>query len=133
MALFYYMPLTEVLSFIAGLAGLVAGVGAFLKSRGEADHSAVDAAGDAIALVRQVYEQRIEAMEKDIATLKLGREVDRRTIIELNQRLGNVMQAAEIQNQQIKLWRERVEELLCILRENGLPLPKWAQPGACDG
>jgi uncharacterized coiled-coil protein SlyX len=94
------------------------------KANADADHQTVDAANDVIALVRQVYEERIKAMEADIA-------LDRRTIIELNRRLGNVMQAAEVQSKQIQLWRERVEELLCILRANGIPLPRWAQPGAC--
>lgn len=127
------MTLTELLSIVAGLAGLATGLGAFIKSRSEsrkantdADHLAIDAAGDAIALVRQVYEERIKALEHDIAVIKAGRESDRRTIIDLNQRLGNVMQAAETQSQQIQLWRERVEELLCILRANKIPLPDWA-------
>jgi len=90
------------------------------KQNADADHQAVDAATDVVALVRQVYEERIKAMERDIA-------MDRRTIIDLNRRLGEVMRGAEIQSQQIQLWRARVEELLCILRENRIPLPNWAQ------
>jgi hypothetical protein len=133
------MQLSEVIALVAGLAGLVTGLGAYLKSRGEsraadasAGHSAVDAAGDALALVEKVYESRIKAMEADIAELQRGRETDRHVIIDLNRRVGNLMQAGEMQSAQIKLWRERVEELLFILRTNKIQLPTWAQPGPGD-
>jgi hypothetical protein len=44
------------------------------------------------------------------------------------------MRAAEMQSQNILslngevcLWRSRVSELLCVLRERGIPLPPWSE------
>ena len=109
------------------VAALITGIFQHRRTRAEtrkvgsdADHQVIDTATAAIALVRQVYEERIRTMETNIAS-------DRKMIIDLNRRLGEVMRGAEIQSQQIQLWRARVEELLCILRENGIPLPNWAQ------
>lgn len=127
------MSTAELLSLIAGLAGLLTGVGAFIKTRSEtrkadaeAEHSAIDAAGDAIALVRQVYEERIKTLENEVSKLRAERETDRQTIIDLNRRLGEVMRSAQAQSDMIRLWRERVEELLCILRDHDIQLPGWA-------
>jgi len=121
------------------IAALITGVFQYRRTRAEArkvhadaDRQTIDTANDAVALVEKVYEARMAKAEADIAELQAGRAVDRRTIIDLNQRVGNLMQSGEAQSKQIKLWRERVEELLCILRSNGIPLPAWAQPGCGD-
>jgi len=134
------MQLTEVIALVAGLAGLVAGVGTFLKSRGEsrksnaeANHVTLETASDAAALVERVYVIRLAQAERDIADLKHEREVDRKTIVDLNRQIGMLRQSSEMYSRQISLLRSRLEEVLCILRENKIPLPPWAKHGADDG
>jgi FtsZ-binding cell division protein ZapB len=136
------MSLPEILSIVAGVAGLVTGLGAFIKSRSEscksdadAGHSVVDAAGDTVTLIKQVYESKISAMQNDIAELKAQletmqreRESDRRMIIDLNRQVGVLRQAGEMAGKQIQLLLSRIDELLSLLKNHGIQLPEWAQP-----
>lgn len=106
------------------------------KSKAESDHTVVDTAADAIAMVKGAHGERIAELERIVKQLTAAGESDRQQIIALNRRLGEVMLGAEMQsrsimelNDQVCLWRSRVSELLCVLRERQLPLPDWAQGG----
>lgn len=106
------------------------------KSNAESDHTVVDTAADAIAIVKGAHGERIAELERIVKQLTAAGESDRRQIIALNKRLGEVMLGAEMQsrslmelNDQVCLWRSRVSELLVVLRERKLPVPEWAAIG----
>ena len=104
------------------------------KTNAESDHTVVDTAADAIAMVRGAHGERIAVLENAVTSLKRQSETDRAEIISLSRKLGEIRQAAELQSRnillltdEVQLWRSRVSELLVVLRERSLPLPVWAE------
>jgi len=130
------MTLVELVLAVMGSSALTALITGWLNRRkvsGDIDHTSVDTAADAIAMVRGAHGERIAELERQVEKLTRSGESDRVQIIALNRRLGEVMLGAEQQsrsimelNDQVCLWRSRVSELLCVLRERQLPLPEWA-------
>jgi len=104
------------------------------KTTAETDHTVVDTATDAIAMVKGAHGERIAMLENAVVSLKHQSETDRAEIISLSRRLGEIRMAAELQSRnillltdEVQLWRSRVSELLIVLRERSLPLPAWAE------
>lgn len=133
------MTLAELLLAVLGTNAVTALITAWLQRRKtgiESDHIAVDTATDAINIVKGMHGERIGELERQVQRLTTASESDRQQIVALNRRLGEVMLGAEMQsrsimelNDQVCLWRSRVSELLCVLREKQLPLPDWAATG----
>ncbi len=131
------MTIAEIILAVLGTNAATAFITAWFqrqKTSSESDHVAVDTAADAIAIVKGAHGERIAELERQVKQLLAAGEADRQQIIALNRRLGEVMLSAELQsksimelNDQVCLWRSRVAELLCVLREQKLPLPKWAE------
>jgi uncharacterized coiled-coil protein SlyX len=97
------------------------------KSNADADNVVVDTSGDLLKMVRSVYEERIVKLEAQA-------ETDHKTIIKLNQDVGKLRQAGEVQGErilylegQVALWKGYAKELVSLLRANGIQLPKWAE------
>jgi len=118
----------------SGATALIAAWMARNKTRADASASAVEAASDAVTLLRSTFVDRIERLEAQVAVQQKEAQDNRQEIVHLNRRLGEIMQAAEWQSceisrlqQEIDLWRGRVNELLHVLRSRELPLPEWAQ------
>ncbi len=103
------------------------------KAKAETAHVTLDTVQDAMGTVLQARDEKIARLEARVSELELGREADRVTIVGLNRKYGLIRQAAELQSgilleqgDEICMLRERVRELLDIVRNHGLPLPRWA-------
>jgi uncharacterized coiled-coil protein SlyX len=113
-----------------GSSALTALINAWMsrrKTNAEADNVVVDTSGDLLMMVRSVYEERIVKLEAQA-------ETDHKTIIKLNQDVGKLRQAGEVQGErilylegQVALWKGYAKELVALLRTNGIQLPKWAE------
>jgi len=133
------MDIAQLALAVIGSSSATAVIAAWMarnKTRADASHSAVEAASDAVTLLRSTFVDRIDRLEAQVAIQQKEAQDNRQEIIRLNRRLGEIMQAAEWQSreisrlqQEIDLWRSRVDELLCVLRDKSLPLPEWAQNG----
>lgn len=133
------MDLPELILAVITSSAATAGVTAWLnrrKTSAETDHTAVDTAADAIAMVRGAHGERIQELERKVKELVGQGESDRQSIINLMRQLGELRMAAETQsrsimllNEDVRVWRSRVTELSALLRERGIPLPAWALEG----
>lgn len=131
------MDLTELVLAVVTSSVLTAVATAWMqrrKTNAETDHTTVDTAADAIAMVRGAHGERIQELERQVKQLVDGRETDRQQIINLMRQLGELRLAGEMQsrsimllNEDVRLWRDRVAELSALLRERGIPLPGWAE------
>lgn len=103
------------------------------KAKAETAQVTLDTVQDAMGTVLQVRDEKIARLEDRVGELEIGREADQVTIIGLNRKYGLIRQAAELQSgilfeqgDEICGLRDHIRELLDILRNHGLPLPKWA-------
>ena len=104
--------------------------------RDEADTAnvAVDVAGDVLKMLRDATEERIEVLtatvkhlSNRVLVLEEQGKKDNEMIVMLNQRLGAMMKTAERQAKRIQLLQDRIDQLVCIVRQAGLQLPTWAE------
>ena len=104
--------------------------------RDEADTAnvAVDTAGDALKIFKEARDERLEVLTATVQHLsnRVGQleaqgKKDNEMIVMLNQRLGAMMKTAERQAKRIQLLQDRIDQLVCIVRQAGLQLPTWAE------
>jgi mevalonate kinase len=100
----------------------------------ETSHEAVDTAGDALKQYKELADTRyaavmqiVQELTAKVKELEFYRVEDNKTIVKLNQLLGQVMRGAEEQGRQMNVMRTHIDELLDILRAHSIAVPNWAE------
>jgi len=124
------MPETVIIAIVGAATGIVGAiVGAYAtikrltvetrKANVDANHTAVNAAGDAFTILKSAYDQRIEQLERQV-------KGDRTEIVSLTRMLGDMRCSGEAQSKRIDTMQDHIDELTGIVRQAGLKLPTWA-------